>query len=687
MADSVELVTAYINLVPSMQGAESSITDQLVGAATTGGEGAGAAAAAGFGTKWKAGIAGLAAVAGGAALFRGLWDIADTFDEVEDTIRTGTGATGEALDSLVASAQNVGNTVPAEFSAVGTTVADLNTRLGLTGGTLETVASQYLEAGRILGQEVDIQSTTAAFNAFGIEGENVAGAMDTLFQVSQATGVGMNELASSVQANAPAVQALGFSFEETAALVGSLDKAGLNSTQVMSAMSRGLVNLAKDGEEPAEAFARVVDEIGGYIEAGDTAAAIDLAGEVFGTRGATQLVGAIESGTLALDDLVATAGLTGDTILGVGAETQDFAETWQIVKNNAMSALEPLATSIFQGIGDAAAAAMPYLQSFGAWLAENQWVLGVVAGVIGVTLVAAFFAWAASIWATTAALLANPITWIVIGIMALIAGLVLLIANWDKVATWLGTVWGAVVEWVKTTFASIGEWFTTKGEQIWSFLTGLWERVRTTAVEKWTALVEWIKGVPGRVVGALSALGTTLVSNVATWIGNVRQSAIDKFNSLVTWVKGLPGKILGALGDMGKLLWNAGSQIITGFLDGLKSGWTSVTSWVGGIGDWIAANKGPKAYDLALLVPAGRWIMQGLQAGLESEKPSLRRTLAGVSATIAGTRFAGPSVGAGVGVGAGGGGAQVQQNIYPTPGMSEEQIGYAAARGLAWEMA
>src|SRR5690625_962629 len=172
---------------------------------------AGAAGKSVGGRFGKAMLAGVAAVgAGGALATKALYGIGETFDEVTDTIRVGTGATGKDLEGLVESAKNVGRNVPAEFEAVGTMVADVNTRLGLTGETLETFAAQALEAGRIMGEEIDINAMSSAFNAFNIEGEDTIDAMDRLFQVSQATGVGMNELAANVSANAPAVQALGF---------------------------------------------------------------------------------------------------------------------------------------------------------------------------------------------------------------------------------------------------------------------------------------------------------------------------------------------------------------------------------------------------------------------------------------------------------------------------------------------
>lgn len=348
MAPGAELATAYVTLVSSARGLGQDIVDQ----AAAGGAGAEAEGQR-AGSRFASAFGAAALAVGGIVLAgtKGLFEVGAVFDTVSDTIRIGTGKSGEALAGLVDSAKAVGQSVPANFEQVGSTITALNQRLGLSGATLETVASQYLEAGRILGQDVDIQSSTAAFSAFGIEGDAVIAAMDQLFGVSQATGVGMNELAGAVQANAPALQNLGFGFGETASLVGSLDKAGLNATAVMGSMSKGLVALAKDGEEPQEAFRRITDEIGVLIAKGDTAAAIDLASGVFGTRGASQFVGAVQSGALALDDLVGSVATSGDSIIALGAETSDFAEQWELFKNRGLVALEPLGAKVFGALG------------------------------------------------------------------------------------------------------------------------------------------------------------------------------------------------------------------------------------------------------------------------------------------------------------------------------------------------
>ncbi len=352
---NVELATAYVSLVPTVQGIQGKIAEAFAPAGTEAdkaGKASGGMFASGFNGVLGAaaiGVAAVAAAATGAAV--GLYKVGAVFDNVSDTIRVGTGASGDALDGLVSVAKMVGTEVPTSFEKAGSTVADLNTRLGLSGDTLSTVAQQYIQAGNILGQEVNIQSTTAAFSAFGIEGANVEGAMDTLFRVSQATGVGMNELAATVQANAAPLKNLGFGFEETAALAGSLDKAGLNTSQVMASMSKGLVTLAKSGEEPQEAFKRVTGELGEFVKSGDTAGALNLASKVFGTRGASQFVGALQSGKINLEDLSGAAGMTSDTILGLGKETADAGEQWKMIKSKALLALEPMGTAVFDLAG------------------------------------------------------------------------------------------------------------------------------------------------------------------------------------------------------------------------------------------------------------------------------------------------------------------------------------------------
>lgn len=79
----------------------------------------------------------------------------------------------------------------------------------------------------------------------------------------------------------------------------------------------------------------------------------------------------------------------------------------------------------------------------------------------------------ASVWSFTSALLANPVTWIVIGIVALIAALFLLWKNWDKVSKFVSEKWSAAMtslgngfNWIKGKAAAFGGWISGLGSRI-----------------------------------------------------------------------------------------------------------------------------------------------------------------------------------------------------------------------------
>lgn len=323
------------------------------------------------------------ALTGTAAIEAGkyLKDLGSQFDEAADAIRIGTGATGDALDGLLDDFDEVYKSVPTTMEDASKAIADYNTRLGLTGPQLQEISKQALQVSDMLGDDLGgvIEESSQAFQQWNIDADNMGGAMDYIFKVSQSTGMGFTDLMSNMQKFGPQLQEMGYSFETASALVGQLDKAGVNTEEVLSAMKKSVGALAKEGISASNGLAMYYEQI---KNAGTAAEAASIASEIFGTKAGSTMAAAIRDGTFAVGDLTESLLKNGETIAGAAEDTYDFAERLQIMKQGLEVALKPMANTVFDGlnkfmptlqklmeqitpvISDAVNAAMPFVDDF-----------------------------------------------------------------------------------------------------------------------------------------------------------------------------------------------------------------------------------------------------------------------------------------------------------------------------------
>lgn len=330
----LEAGRAFVDLIPRLdKGAAAAAQAQMggvFGSLSSGAKKAGLAVGAG-----------LAAGAGIAAV--GLFKVGQSFDEAFREIRLGTGATGEALEGLKDSFRTVTGNVPDDLGDVATAVADLNTRTGLTGPALEGLATQMLNLSRIAGEDLSstIESSTRVFGDWGISVEDQEGALDNLWKTSQATGIGLGKLNRQLVAYGAPLRQLGFGFEESAALLGSFEREGVNAELVMGSLRIALGKMAREGEPAQETLARVTDQI---ANAGDASEANALALELFGARAGPDMAAAIREGRFEIDELMGSIEGSDETVNGAAAEVETFGEKFSKLKNRILVAVEPIAT-------------------------------------------------------------------------------------------------------------------------------------------------------------------------------------------------------------------------------------------------------------------------------------------------------------------------------------------------------
>ena len=526
MAEGVTVANAYVQIMPSAQGAKESITSAILPGAEDAGNSAGDAIGSGILSKLDALKGPLAAIGGtvlgaiGVSKIAGaLMDIGGEFDAMRDTIIIGTGASGEALEGLVSSAESIATTVPVSFEEAGDIVQNVNTRMGLVGDELESVGNRVAALGELTGKAVNMDTLTGSLNAFGVAGDEAAAKMDYLWGVSQNTGIGFDQLTGVLESNAPALQALGFSMEEAANMAGMLDKAGLDASGTMGKMGKALVELAEPGESADAAFQRVVGSIGDYIEQGDTASALDLASQIFGTKGASQFVAAVESGSLSLEELTDTALGAGDGIMGTMEATMDWPERWELIQNSAKQALEPLGGALM----DAASSAMEHLsEAIGeidpAVFEELGTMLGdVLSGAVDV--------------------LSDALTFLVEHKEEIGAFFGAMVDAIQLVIDIIGPLISGFLQAASDIIAAIGQ-LKADLDQAWENIkakvTDTWDNIKTTLSETWNSIKTTVSTAIENVRTTLTNTWNNIKTSISTTVDSIKTKISDTFNSIKT---------------------------------------------------------------------------------------------------------------------------------------------------------
>lgn len=235
------------------------------------------------------------------------------------------------------------------------------------------------------------------------------------------------------------------------------------------------------------------------------------------------------------------------------------------------------------------AQAVPTLEKIGAFVQRNSDAFlilgGVMAGFAATMLVvnavtatwatiqtivsAATKVWAAVQWILNLALWSNPITLIVVGVIALIAVIVLIATK----TTWFQTIWKVAWGAIKAAAMFVFNWIVggwkwaigllVSGVKLWwSIFSGTWTRVGQVAAAIWnwivaravdsfnrirngfTSLVGFIRGLPGRISAAASGLfnGIKFAFKLAiNWI-------ISKWNNLSFHLPSVTIPVLGTVG-------------------------------------------------------------------------------------------------------------------------------------------
>lgn len=353
MAEGVTVANAFVQVMPSMEGATSSISNALTGAMSGAGDKAGGI----FGNAFSGKVGGAIKAIGPALVGAFAVDkLADSFGEVEkglNNLKIATGATGEQAKELESAYLNVSKNVVGSFDDIGSAVGELNTRFDLNGKELEAASESAMKYAKITGQDATqaIQDVSKMMNNAGIPADKYAETLDKLTVASQKSGIDVSKLATTVNNNAASFKELGLSTDESIAMLASFEKSGVNTSAVLTGMRKGVAAWTKEGKSAKEGFQEFVDGVqNGTVS---TADAIEL----FGSKAGTTMFDAAQKGQLNFDEMfqAITEGSAGalDTMY---QDTLTASEKFELMGQNLQvgffEIMEPIVDAISPYIDD-----------------------------------------------------------------------------------------------------------------------------------------------------------------------------------------------------------------------------------------------------------------------------------------------------------------------------------------------
>ena len=533
-------------------------------------------------------------------------------DEAMDTIIQKTGATGDVADRLSTSFENVGSNTHLELQTVGEAIGEVNTQFGFMDKKLEDSTDYLLKYADINNTDVSQAAIYArqSIEAYELSYDDLNDVLDVTTKTSQNTGQSVDDLMKKAIDGAPQIKQLGLSFDEGVTLIGKFEQAGVDSSTMLSKMSKASVVYAKDNLSLQDGLKGTIDSI---LNAKDETEALRIANEVFG-KGSDKMVDAIKRGTFTLDDLAKVAKESGGAVADTFAETEDPIDAANRAMNNAKFALADVGESVQISLLPFFEMAIDALKSFKGWWdsldqGTKNWIITLagIAAVIGpalvvigtlmssVTKITAGVKDLATVWSGLGKLFGLSGGWFavaVIAIAALVAGLVWAYNNveWFRngvnaffqgvsdiavevfnfMGGYISNIFGGIIQNFQNFFDAGKRIFTGFIDFITGIFTGDWERA-------WNGVVNIFGGIFDMIAAMAKVPLNTMIGLINAFLGGLNNIKIPK------WVPGVGGKsfsisTLPYLADGGHVLngqaivGEAGPELLTN-----KNGKTTVT--------------------------------------------------------------------------------------------------------------
>jgi TP901 family phage tail tape measure protein len=544
--------------------------------------------------------AGMAAVGLGIlGAFKGAADAAADFERQLDFFGAVSDSTEAEMEAVRLKALELGKDTI--FSAGQ--IADSFVELGKAGVLADDIINGVGEAVANLGAAADIPLDTAAniilsaVQTFGLAAKDSVAVADLLAGAANASIVEVEDLGTSLKYAGGVANSLGIPLNDVVDALGLLGTYGIKGSQAGTSLRQVLVSLGgnskkakdelkalgiitKDGtnlfydaqgsaKPLSEIFQLLQDKTKGYSDEQKVAAFRTI----FQNRALATAISLTDSGAAGFAEMNAAISKTS-ALEVAGKRLNNLSGDVEILKGN----LETMAievggevqnflrnlvqglTSVVQWFSDLSPQTQKVIIWLTAFLGVGLTVLGFLTAFAGSILIlmsawtqisaalklgaALLKATAVAQWALNSALLANPITWIVVAVIALIAVFVLLWKNNEGFRNFFIGVWNAI----KTAVAAVIDWF--RGLPAWFAM--VWDTISAKVSEVWNNIIAFFTSIPERIMSFF--MNWTLPGLLIQHWDSIWATIQSVWNNILTFFQELPGKVLEFVKELPRML-------------------------------------------------------------------------------------------------------------------------------------
>ena len=576
-----------------------------------------------------------AAIEGLKELGGSIFNLGKDFTSTMSDVQAISGASGEELEMLTATAREWG--AKTVFSA--SEAAEAMKYMAMAGWSVDQsvaglpgILNLAAASGADLAEASDI--VTDALTGMGYGAEDAGRLADVMAAASSNANTNVEMMGGTFKYAAPLIGALGYSMEDAAVSIGLMANAGIKAEQAGTSLRSILTRLAAPPKEAATAM----NELGISITNGDGTMK-EMNEVVDDLRAAFAELTEAEQAEMA-KKIAGQEAMSGLLAI-VNAAPADYEKLTNAVNNSAgaaqkmsdvmndnlggdiaemESALEELGLKIFDSLEEPLRSAVQWITenlnpAFN-WIVENKDIIigaiaGVASGFIAFKTAAAvsgiisgfqqFFSIIKAGQGVMAALNAvmglNPIGLIAIAIGGLVAAFATL---WNT-SEGFRNFWISLWEGIKNAFSAVVEWFRNAAASIGEFFSNAWQGIK----KAWSGVTNFFGNVKNGI--------TTAFSNIDKWMG-------DKFGDAWTGIK----KAFEPFVKFFEQIWNTVKGIFSVvksvFSGNFSDAWEAIKGIFSGWGDFFSGlwDKVKSAFANVgqTFLSIGKNIVQGIWNGI-----------------------------------------------------------------------